>query len=86
MKWGNIIDLNDNKNTNVDFIVYRIQRRPQLMQKLEKIENFSSIWSEEGRLALPRLLFIFRDNRPRSIYSKLSPDELSNSVSLYSIS
>lgn len=59
----------------------RVQRRPQLQQKFEKLQDFSTIWQDEGRVALPRLLFIFRDNRPRSAYAKLTPDELNNSVS-----
>jgi hypothetical protein len=61
-------------------IVFRNQRRTQLMKLFDQLEEFPSIWQEEGRLALPRLLFIFRDNRVRSTYTKMSPDDLSNSV------
>jgi hypothetical protein len=50
------------------------------MEKLEKVENLPAIWKDEGRLALPRLLFIFRDNRTRSVYSRMSTDDLNNSI------
>lgn len=50
------------------------------MQMLAKLENFPSVWKDEARLALPRLLFIFRDNRVRLHCSKLSPEDLSNSI------
>ncbi|KAI6236231.1 hypothetical protein M3Y95_00135600 [Aphelenchoides besseyi] len=43
----------------------RTQRRQPLMRKLDKLPTFSAAWRAEGRLALPRLLFLFHDNSRR---------------------